>query len=49
LSQAELTWRVDAHKTATVQAGYYRVGRYLRDTPPARDMTYVSAKVTYKF
>jgi hypothetical protein len=49
LAQAQLTWRVDSHATATLQAGYYRVGSYLRDTPPARDMTYVSAKVSYKF
>jgi hypothetical protein len=49
LSQAELTWRVDAHATAIVQIGRYRVGPYLRDTPPARDMTYLSAKVSYKF
>jgi hypothetical protein len=49
LAQAELTWRVDRHATATLQAGRYWVGPFLRDSPPARDMAYVSAKVSYKF
>ena len=49
LAQTEVTWRVDPHATATVQAGYYWVGPYLRDMPPARNLTYVSAKVSYKF
>ena len=49
LGQLELAWRFDPHATAIVQAGRYWVGEYFRDTPPARDMTYFSAKVSYKF
>ena len=49
LGQVELAWRFDPHTTAIVQAGRYWVGEYFRDTPPARDMTYFSAKVSYKF
>jgi hypothetical protein len=49
LGQSELVWRLDRHATAIVQAGRYWVGEYFRDTPPARDMTYFSAKVSYKF
>ena len=49
LGQAEVAWRVDPHTTATFQAGRYWVGEYFRDTPPARNLTYVSAKVSYKF
>lgn len=49
LGQVELAWRMTPHATATLQAGRYWVGEYFRDTPPARDMTYVSAKLSYKF
>jgi hypothetical protein len=49
LGQMELAWRVDPHTTATFQAGRYWVGEYFRDTPPAGDLTYLSAKVSYKF
>jgi hypothetical protein len=49
LAQAELTWRIDPHTTATFQGGRYWVGQYFRDTPPGRNLTYVSAKVSYKF
>jgi hypothetical protein len=49
LGQLELAWRLDPHTTAIVQAGRYVVGGYFRDTPPARDLTYFSAKVSYKF
>ena len=34
---------------ATFQAARYWVGEYFRETPPARDLTYFSAKVSYKF
>ena len=49
LGQVELAWRLDPHTTAIVQAGRYWVGEYFRDTPSARDLTYFSAKVSYKF
>jgi hypothetical protein len=49
LAQADLTWRIDPHATATIQAGYYWVGPYLRETPPGQNLTYFSAKVSYKF
>jgi Alginate export len=49
LGQVELVWRLDPHATATFRAGRYWVGEYFRDTPPARNMTYFSAKVSYKF
>ncbi len=49
LAQLELVWRVDRHTTATFQAGRYLVGEFLRDTPPAGNLTYASAKVSYKF
>lgn len=49
LGQVELAWRVTPQTTAILQAGRYWVGKYLRDTPPARDLTYFSAKVSYKF
>jgi Alginate export len=49
LGQVEVVWRLDPHTTTTFQAGRYWVGEYFRDTPPARDMTYFSAKVSYKF
>jgi hypothetical protein len=45
----ELIWRLDSHATATFQAGRYLVGAYFKDTPPARNLTYLSAKVSYKF
>ncbi len=49
LGQLELAWRLDPHITAVIQTGRYWVGQYFRDTPPARDLTYLSAKVSYKF
>ena len=49
LGQLELGWRIDPHATLTLQAGHYWPGPFLRETPPARDMTYLSAKVSYKF
>jgi hypothetical protein len=49
LGQLELTWSLDPRTTAAFQAGQYSVGDYLRETPPARDLTYLSAKVSYKF
>ena len=49
LGQLELTWRVDQHATTTFRAGRYWVGEYFRDTPPGRDLLYLSAKVSYRF
>jgi hypothetical protein len=49
LAQTELTWRVDSHTTATFQAGRHYAGRFLREAPAAANLTYVSAKVSYKF
>ena len=49
LGQLELAWRLNPHATAMFQAGRYWVGEYFRDTPPARDLTYLSAKVSYRF
>ena len=49
LGQLELTWRFDAHATATLQSGRYWVGEYLRETPPGKDLTYFSAKMSYRF
>lgn len=49
LGQVELLWRLDSQATASFQSGRYWVGDYLRETPPARNLTYLSAKVSYKF
>jgi hypothetical protein len=49
LAQLELAWRLDPHATTIFQAGRYWVGAYFRETPPARDLTYFSAKLSYKF
>ncbi len=49
LYQAELAWRVDKHTTIAIEAAQYEVGQYFRDTPPAKDLTYFPAKVSYKF
>jgi hypothetical protein len=46
----DLVWTADRHTTFQFIAGYYEVGPYLRETPPAgRNATYFSAKMNYKF
>jgi len=49
LYQAELAWNLDAHTTVALQMARFAVGDFFRETPPGKDMTYVSMKATYKF
>lgn len=50
LQNVDVLWRIDRHTTIQLIAGYYEVGPYLRETPPAgKNTTYFSVKMNYKF
>ncbi|MCI0392206.1 MAG: alginate export family protein [Acidobacteria bacterium] len=46
---AEIVWQADRHAAVSVAYAHYFTGRFLRETPPGRDISYFEAKVTYKF
>ena len=48
-SHAEAAWQIDRHLAVGVAYAYVHAGGFLRDTPPARHITYVSPRVTLRF
>lgn len=46
---ATLVWQADRHTTFIATYAHFFTGRFLRETPPGRDVNYFSAWVTYKF
>lgn len=46
---AVANYKLDSHTTLTTAFGRFLVGGFLRDAPPARDTTYFSSWITYKF
>lgn len=44
-----LTWRAGAHTTAALEASHFRPGPLLKKTPPAKGLTHVGLRVTYRF
>jgi hypothetical protein len=50
LQDFSLQWQVNRHTRMEIIGTYYEVGPFLRQTPPpGRDLTYLSAKVSYRF
>lgn len=47
--QAELTYQLDRHTSFTVNYARFERGRFIRETPPAEDIGYFAAWLTYKF
>ncbi len=45
----EAVWRLDAYTTITLNWAGFRAGRFLRETPPGRNMRYFALWMTYKF
>lgn len=45
----EGNYRIDRHTTLAANFSRFDVGRFLRETPPAKDTNYFAAWLTYKF
>lgn len=45
----ETSYKVDRHTTLTANYSRFDVGRFLRETPPAKNTNYFAAWLTYKF
>jgi len=45
----ELRWLADRHTTFFLNYGRFFVGRFLRETPPGKNTTFIAAWVTYIF
>jgi hypothetical protein len=45
----ETRWKIDRHAALTVNYSRFNVGKFLQETPPARNTDYFAAWVTYKF
>jgi hypothetical protein len=45
----EVRWHADRHATFILNYGRFFVGRFLRETPPAENTTFVAAWITYQF
>lgn len=47
--QAELTYQIDRHTSFTINYARFERGRFIRETPPGKDIGYFAAWITYKF
>ncbi len=45
----QAAWSPTRHATAAATVTYFNAGRFLRETPPGRDVFYTTAFVTYRF
>lgn len=45
----EINWQFDRHTTFTLNYARFFTGRFLRETPPGRNTTYIAVWATYKF
>lgn len=48
-AEAALVWQPDRHVGLTIEAARFFAGPFLEATPPGRDYTYLSSRVTYRF
>lgn len=46
---AQIVWRVDRYWSATAVYTHFFAGRFLRETPPAKDVDYLTSYLTFKF
>jgi hypothetical protein len=49
MPEVMLTWTANRHTTLALEASYFRPGPALEETPPARGLTHVGLRATYKF
>ena len=42
-------FQIDRHLAYTIFYSHFFAGRYLKETPPGRSVSYVSTYITYKF
>jgi hypothetical protein len=48
-AQAKLEWRISRRFTATAVYAHFFAGDFLKDSPPAEDVDYVSIWMTFRF
>lgn len=45
----QLSWSVNRHLTMVAILTYFRTGRFIKETPPSRNVGYSSIYFTYRF
>ena len=46
---AQIVWRISRYLSATTVYTHFFAGRFLRETPPAKDLDYLTSYLTFKF
>ena len=49
LYSARLDWRINRHWSYLLTYSYFNAGRFLKETPPGRDVNYVTSWAVFKF
>ncbi len=49
LPSVRLDWRINRHWSYAFVYSYFKTGRFLRETPPGRDVSYATSWLTFRF
>jgi len=49
LPSIRLDWRINRHWSYAFVYSYFKTGRFLRETPPGRDVSYATSWLTFRF